>query len=83
MARNQKSKVGKQNGKIQNDFFGQERFGSEYFCANGECSFRKRCAELEVGKLRGVGGLFHMDDEVEIAQKELSDLGNRKIAAHL
>ena len=40
-------------------------------------------AKLEVGKLRDVEGLFHMGDEKEIAQKELADLENRKIAADL
>ena len=34
-------------------------------------------------KLRDVERLYHLDDEAEIAQKELADLGNRKIVANL
>ena len=30
--------------------------------------------------MRGVGKLYHLEDEAEIAQKELADLENRKIA---
>ena len=42
----------------------------------------------EVGKipkveLRGVGGLLHLEGEAEIAQKELTELGNRKIVEDL
>ena len=33
--------------------------------------------------MRDVGRLLHLEDEVEIAQKEISDLGNRKIVAYL
>ena len=39
--------------------------------------------KIDAVKLRGVGRLFHLDGEVEIAQKELCDLGNIKNAADL
>ena len=39
--------------------------------------------EIPVGELRDVGKLFHLEDESEITQNELVDLGNRKIVANL
>ena len=34
-------------------------------------------------ELRDVERLFHLEGEVELARKELSDLGNRRIVADL
>ena len=40
-------------------------------------------SKLEVGKLRDVERLPHLEDEQEIAQNELTGLENRKIVADL
>ena len=40
---------------------------------------RSEMDKVPVGKLRGVGELFHLEDESEITQNELGDLGNRSV----
>ena len=39
--------------------------------------------KIPVVKLRDVEKLFHVDDEAEITQNELTDSANRKIVANL
>ena len=36
---------------------------------------------ISTGELRDVGKLYHLEDEAEITQNEMADLGNRKISA--
>ena len=40
-------------------------------------------AKIQVGKLRDVEKLLHLQGEAEITQNELADLENRKIMANL
>ena len=39
--------------------------------------------KIQMGELRDVERLFHLEDEAEITQNELADLANREIAENL
>ena len=61
--------------KIQIDNFGNATSNSKYFCANGKRPFRGRNGKISAAELRGVGKLYHLEDEAEITQKGVARLG--------
>ena len=64
----EKAKRHKESGKMQIDNFGNEKCDTKYVCANGECSFGGEIEKITVGKLRGLGKLYNLEEETEITE---------------
>ena len=83
VGKNQKSTRRKKNGEIQSGCFGHGRYNSEYFAGMANALSGSEGGEIDTAKLRDVERLIHLEDEVEIKQKELGDLEHIEIVDDL